>query len=875
MKIKLSLLLVLLFAGFASATVGDSWNLYNDYVSGTNPNGAWEYTSLEAGNPGYEDGPFGYKGGPGWWWDQSYTQCMMHVGAYNGGYGLDMAAGEVGINSNAAWHTVLQWTAPQAGTYKIDATFIGSVDTSVISQTPTPVYIQKNLVGANTGTPGDALYYGTVTDTTTPLAPDSIIVTLDAGDTISFACGGINHEGYSELLRSDWVALTANIEQVPDQFTWNLVDDYAVVNPNGEWKYTSYEPSGWEGSFSYKGGPGWWWHSVYSQCLMHVGEYSGGYGLDMADGEIAINSNPAWYTAIKWTAPFTGNFEISGSYVGSVDTALISQAPVNVYVVKNMVNCVFNTSDPNVTLFNGTVVDTVTPLAYTRSVHLTEGESISFTCNGYTHEGYSDLIRNDWVALTANIIGTPDPNCGYVTVPSCEDTCVFTGTSISDKGSDSNIPVGSFQYSTGSFAQTESYFKFHVPDFIEAPAGKQIRITSARVAFWTKTKSSPFVGFDSGLFALGNQWSENTLSGNNHPAMGALETMKWSYPGDSTRFVVDILGYAQSVASSGQEYLSVGLKALSSQPNGNLYRVFTREDSLHAPRLILSYTYVDKIESEWIEIQGIEDTGSYPGSTTYWDTERAIFIGTCDAVWPGENVVQGEMYMKFYLPQLIVPAGKDIFIHYAVLRTQVVGCGAPIGLTFHKLDDFWVSSQVTGSNHPIPGAQIGDPEFYPGNYQGIWHNVTEYARSAVIAYETGNDPNRLDGYLSFAVKPNPTGLSDPWWLRIFTMEETAAGPGPGIGGGPALLLNYSYSPLSPNISGGNGVNFDDFAALAFNWQKCSDPTGIGCELAWTEASLWLNTDECGYWGFFNGDLNLDCYVDFDDLKFIVDSWLLE
>ena len=215
MKTKLSLVLVLLLAGFASATVGDSWNLLGDF-DGTNPNGAWKYTSLEPGNPGWE-GPLSDKGG-GWWMHTGYTCIMMHVGQYDGAWGLNMAADEIALNSNAAWHAVMQWTAPEAGTYQIDATFRGATEPTV-GQVEVPVYIQKNLVGANTGNPGAALYYSSVTDTTTLLTP-SITVTLAAGDTISFACSGLNHDGYS--LRPDWVALKANIEQIPEPATMVL-----------------------------------------------------------------------------------------------------------------------------------------------------------------------------------------------------------------------------------------------------------------------------------------------------------------------------------------------------------------------------------------------------------------------------------------------------------------------------------------------------------------------------------------------------------------------------------------------------------------------------------------------------------------------------
>ncbi|OHB45962.1 MAG: hypothetical protein A2Y13_05420 [Planctomycetes bacterium GWC2_45_44] len=212
--VKVLFIIFSIIALQVSIGTGQVWNLYNDYVSGTNPNGAWKYTSLEPGNPGWE-GPLSDKGG-GWWMHTGYTSIMMYVGQYDGAWGLKSAADEIALNSNAVWHAVMQWTAPQAGTYQIDATFRGAADPAVVSQTPTPVYIQKNLVGANTGNPGAALYYSSVTDTTTLLTP-SITVTLAAGDTISFACSGLNHDGYS--LRPDWVALKVNIEQISEPAT--------------------------------------------------------------------------------------------------------------------------------------------------------------------------------------------------------------------------------------------------------------------------------------------------------------------------------------------------------------------------------------------------------------------------------------------------------------------------------------------------------------------------------------------------------------------------------------------------------------------------------------------------------------------------------
>jgi hypothetical protein len=323
----------------SSSLYAQDWSAVSQFSSANNPNGEWSYgftPSLGANLLGWELAgaePWVLGNPTGKRQDCGTGQTPTNL--------LDIHPGEAGQ------YSVVRWTAPTAGQFRIAGSFEG------IDPRPTTTDVHVLLDGV-------PLFNGEIGSFKVPMRFD-FVKTLNAGDTVDFAVG----YGTDGNFLNDSTGLTATIDQI-----WSAVRQFSSANnPNGSWSYGSTPSLG--GAFTLLTSGrcasllGWAFEGAEPFVLGNPT----GKRQSCGTGQVPTNlldmhpGAEGQYSVVRWTAPAAGQFRIRGLFEG-IDP---HPTTTDVHVLLN-----------GVPIFDGEIGSYGVPMRFNLVEALNAGETIDF-----------------------------------------------------------------------------------------------------------------------------------------------------------------------------------------------------------------------------------------------------------------------------------------------------------------------------------------------------------------------------------------------------------------------------------------------------------------------------------------------------------------
>ncbi len=225
-----------LHPAIAAATV---WNAVSDFSTSSNPNGAWTYGYGAAGSSFSKDsiastfslGPTDlwsrYRGDPVYLY-KGNPMVAENMGATYNWTTVLVPTGVLWLHPGKTWDSLVQWTAPTAGTYSYSGEF------ELLDIHPTGII--GEVFGGEIGNARE-LYSGTLTgpganqSTKTPGESETFsgTVSLLAGETLTFAVNNDGDYNYDSTGLMATITSTSNglrattASSVPEPSTWAMM----------------------------------------------------------------------------------------------------------------------------------------------------------------------------------------------------------------------------------------------------------------------------------------------------------------------------------------------------------------------------------------------------------------------------------------------------------------------------------------------------------------------------------------------------------------------------------------------------------------------------------------------------------------------------